>query len=324
MAALDCLLGNDALKADLAAALAGRRLSQSILLLGEAGLGTGFAARCLAADFLYPAGGAGAQQVLRGENPECLSVRGEGASGDIPVDRIRTVCAEISTTSLSAEGRAVILYGAHHLRASSANALLKSLEEPPEGVLFILTAPSAANVLPTIRSRCCAYPLAPVDEAACADYLARTFPDRKAEAKRLAALCGGRIGSAQKCLSTPEGKALFDDACALAQCAEARDAYGALVILAKYEKDRAAALSVLGTLRMLCGAALAGRPGAQLSPARAAVCVRQAGDAVQRLTANVHTKLVLTCFAVWMTAPEAPPLDSAKGGAAPFGILRGL
>lgn len=297
MAALDRLVGNESLKADFAAALRARRLPQSILLLGEAGLGTGFAARCLAADFLYPAGGAGAEQVLRGENPECISVRGEGASGDIPVDRIRAVCAAVSVTSLSAEGRAVILYGAHHLRASSANALLKSLEEPPEGVLFLLTAPSAANVLPTVRSRCCAYPLAPVGEAACAAYLARAFPAQKAGAARLAALCGGRIGSAQRCLDTPAGKALFDDACRLAQCAEQRDAYGAMVVLANYEKDRAAALSLLSALRMLCGAALSGRAGAPLSPARAAVCAQQAGEAAQRLSGNVNTKLTLTCLA---------------------------
>lgn len=297
MAALDSLVGNDALKDSLAAALRTRRLPQSILLLGEAGLGTGFTARCLAADYLYPDGGPGAQQVLRGENPECISVRGEGASGDIHIDRVREVCAEACTTALSAEGRVVIFYGAHHLRAPSANALLKSLEEPPEGVLFLLTAPSAANVLPTVRSRCCAYPLAPVDEAACAAYLTRAFPDRKADAARLAALCGGRIGSARKCLSDPAEKAVFDDACALAACAEKKDVYGAMVLLANYEKDRLAALSLLAALRLLCGAALAGRPGAPLSPGRAAVCAKEAGEAARRLSGNVHTKLTLTCFA---------------------------
>ena len=51
--------------------------------------------------------------------------------------------------------------GADKLNGASANALLKVLEEPPEGVLFILTAPSEANVMATIRSRCCAYSLAP-------------------------------------------------------------------------------------------------------------------------------------------------------------------
>lgn len=297
MAALDALIGNETLKDALLSALRAGRLSQSILLVGEEGLGAGFAARCLAADYLYPDGGAGAAQVLRGESPECLSVRGEGASGDIRVERIREVCAEICATSLSAQGRAVILYGAHHLNASGANALLKSLEEPPAGVLFLLTAPSAANVLPTVRSRCCAYPLAPVSAADCTAYLQAEFPQLKGECGRVAALFSGRIGSARKCLSSPAGKAVLDDACALAAFAEKRDVYGALVLLAKYEKDKPGALALLSTLRLVCGAALSGCPQAPASPERAVLCAREAGSAVRRLRANVNTKLTLTVFA---------------------------
>ena len=52
--ALSGLLGNDALKKDLSLALAAGRLAHSVLLCGEQGMGAGFAARCLAADFLYP------------------------------------------------------------------------------------------------------------------------------------------------------------------------------------------------------------------------------------------------------------------------------
>ena len=86
MAALDSLLGNETLKESLSAALAAGRLSHSILLCGEAGTGAGFAARCLAADYLYPNGGASAAQVLAGQSPEYLLLAGEGVSG-------WTVCA---------------------------------------------------------------------------------------------------------------------------------------------------------------------------------------------------------------------------------------
>ena len=89
------------------------------------------------------------------------------------MDRVREVRREIFNTALSAGGRAVHIKGADKLNGASANALLKVLEEPPEGVLFILTAPSEANVMATIRSRCCAYSLAPVAEEVCAAYLTR-------------------------------------------------------------------------------------------------------------------------------------------------------
>ena len=48
------------------------------------------------------------------------------------------------------------------MNEESANALLKVMEEPPEGVLFLLTADSLAGVLPTIRSRCVSFAIAPV------------------------------------------------------------------------------------------------------------------------------------------------------------------
>ena len=54
---LDRLAGNTALKSELSAALRAGRLPHAILLVGEPGCGAGFAARCLAADYLYPRGG---------------------------------------------------------------------------------------------------------------------------------------------------------------------------------------------------------------------------------------------------------------------------
>ena len=144
------LAGNHALKEDLSAALGTGRLPHSILLVGEPGCGAGFAARCLAADYLYPAGGAHAEAVLRGEDSECLTIRGEGASGQIKVERIRDAREKIQHSALSADaaGRVLFIYGAQNLNGASANAMLKIMEEPPEGVLFLLTASSAAAVLP--------------------------------------------------------------------------------------------------------------------------------------------------------------------------------
>ena len=142
------LAGNHALKQDLSAALRSGRLPHSILLVGEPGCGASFAARCLAADYLYPAGGPHAEAVLRGEDAESITVRGEGVSGQIKVERIRDARDRIQRSALSADaaGRVLFIYGAQALNGSSANAMLKIMEEPPEGVLFLLTASSAAGV----------------------------------------------------------------------------------------------------------------------------------------------------------------------------------
>lgn len=303
MAALELLLGNEPLKKSLSAALRAGRLSHSVLLCGEAGIGAGFAARCLAADYLYPQGGAGAAQVLEGKSPECICVEGEGASGEIRVERVREVRREIYNTSLSAAGRVVMIPRAEKLNRSSANALLKELEEPPEGVLFVLVAFSEAGVLATIRSRCCAYSLTPVSEAVCAAYLRKNFPNGP-DTARYAALFGGKIGTAKKCLSQEEGRARLADALSLAEFAQKKELYGALTLLTRYEKERFAALEVLQLLRCVCSASVRGSAAAKspLSPARAVLCAEAAGKTMQAITANGNGKLALTLLAARLTA----------------------
>ncbi|MFR9065813.1 MAG: hypothetical protein ACLVJH_01720 [Faecalibacterium prausnitzii] len=85
-----------------------------------------------------------------------------GSGGRYLVSQVKAMRTEIFNTSLSAEGRAVLLYHVERMNEESANALLKVMEEPPEGVLFLLTADSLAGVLPTIRSRCISFAVAPV------------------------------------------------------------------------------------------------------------------------------------------------------------------
>ena len=193
--------------------------------------------------------------------------------------------------------------GADKLNGASANALLKVLEEPPEGVLFILTAPSEANVMATTRSRCCAYSLAPVAEEVCAAYLKKHFP-KEPEAARYAALFGGKIGSAKRCLEDAAGRTLLLDALKLAGLAEKQDVYGALALLSKYEKDRAGTQALLGLLLNVCSASLRGSEAAQspVSPARAARCAGEAGKTARLLAGNVSGKLALTCLAARLTA----------------------
>ena len=100
---LERLAGNDALKRELGTALHSGRLPHAVLLVGEPGCGAGFAARCLAADYLYPAGGPHAEAVLKGEDTECLALRGEGASGQIPVKRVREAREAIQRSALSTD-----------------------------------------------------------------------------------------------------------------------------------------------------------------------------------------------------------------------------
>ncbi|MEG2841964.1 MAG: AAA family ATPase [Ruthenibacterium sp.] len=304
---LETLLGNEMLKESLLAALCAGRLSHSILLCGDAGTGTGYAARCLAADYLYPHGGSGAEQVMHGGCAEVILLAGEGKSGNITVDRVREVRREIFNTAMSANGRVVLIPNAQKLhggRGDAANALLKVLEEPPDGVLFILTAPSEALILPTLRSRCCSYALAPIAESVCTAELDRLFPKEKNNAE-ISAVFGGKFGSAKKCLADSAAKAQLADAKLLAGFCAQCDTYAVLHLLSKYEKDREPARILLRLFAQICAASLRGRVGTILPDSKTALrCLPAIGDADAKLAAYVNQKLVLSVLAGTLTAAE--------------------
>ena len=70
------------------------------------------------------------------------------------VDEVRDLVADVSIRPFSSERKIYIVPDAHLMRAEAQNALLKTLEEPPEYIVILLLAPSADAMLETIRSRC--------------------------------------------------------------------------------------------------------------------------------------------------------------------------
>lgn len=89
-----------------------------------------------------------------GNNPDLLIVEPEDGSKIIKVEQIRDLKKFLETSSHSFGKRIIILDSAESLGISSANALLKGLEEPPEDVMFILLTDRPKSVLATITSRC--------------------------------------------------------------------------------------------------------------------------------------------------------------------------
>ena len=310
---IDRIEGNAELKKSVRMMLDSRRMTHSLLLVGEEGLGAGFAARCVAADYLYPAGGAPAEALLRGEccravgKPgdrdsgrvetgivrEAISITGMGSGGRYLVSQVKAMRTEIFNTSLSAEGRAVLLYHVERMNEESANALLKVLEEPPEGVLFLLTASCPAAVLATIRSRCAAYDLSPLPPAQCAAWLKNQRPACR-EAEFLAAVYEGSPGRCLAAVDDPEVTAGLNAARQLAGLVKAGQEYEILVLLARYEKDKPGAFLLLSQFASLCAAALADPERAGLPAKAAGRCLYRVAAARKALEGNANTKLVLT------------------------------
>lgn len=95
---------------------------------------------------------------------ECIRIENDTSEGhtSIGIQQIRDMIRSLSQTSLQSGPRIILIDGAHRLTDEAANALLKTLEEPPKNIHFILIAPDRATVLPTIFSRCCVLRFLPV------------------------------------------------------------------------------------------------------------------------------------------------------------------
>ena len=183
------------------------------------------------------------------------------------------------------------------MNEESANALLKVMEEPPEGVLFLLTADSLAGVLPTIRSRCISFAVAPVSPADCARYCTAQGVDSK-DAALYSELFDGHIGTVLDAARDEARQAQVDKALALAKAAAAQDSYAAAVLLSAYEKDKVGAAALLADFRAVAAAGLRGIPRAPVQGDAARKALAAADAAIQRLGAQVNPKITLSVLAM--------------------------
>lgn len=133
------------------------RLSHAYLFLGAPGSGKLSAALALASAAVCPTGGCGTcdecTRVAHGSHPDVRYLTPESVTGYL-VGQIRDLIDDVQLAPTRAKRKVYIVDRAELLRGSSANALLKTLEEPPDDVLFILLGRNRDAILPTIVSRC--------------------------------------------------------------------------------------------------------------------------------------------------------------------------
>jgi DNA polymerase-3 subunit delta' len=143
------------------------------------------------------------KRILAATHPEVMEIRPESKSGqNITVDQAREIRRNAALRPKLGKRRIYLIPNAEAFNEESANALLKTLEEPSEFVTLILCAPNPSQVLPTIRSRCqlVRFGLAPVQEIELALTTGGTTPEI---ARALARASGGRPGVALSWAKSP-------------------------------------------------------------------------------------------------------------------------
>ena len=193
------VIGHERTRSLLAGAVASGRLPPSLLFSGPRGVGkrtlalaVGRALVCSRSD--GPCGSCGpCHRAATGGHPDLMVLEAE--TKVIKIDQVRGMVREILSRPFEARARAFIVDEAERLTDQAANALLKSLEEPPptSHVFLITAAPQA--LLPTIRSRCQVFRFGPLGLDLLETELVRRGIDAE-EARLRAVASGGSLGGA--------------------------------------------------------------------------------------------------------------------------------
>lgn len=273
------------------------RLPHALLFAGPDGVGKKSVALALSA-WLQCSGGAAdacgtcsaCRQVAAGTHPDLQLVSVAPGKKEIGVDRIREVKRFVQLRPLHARCKVVVIDDAHRLTVAAQNALLKTLEEPPDHSFLVLIVNNPDAMLPTVRSRCQRVHFSPLTPGAVVDVLVNVCGVDPTLAPALAALAEGSPGHAlalQACLAGTSREQLIAQ---LAGVGEAR--YVRVMQLANALSQPET--QVAGKLEILLshyrdvaeGAAAALQPGAARAAVQCADAINAAAGALRRSTPN--------------------------------------
>jgi DNA polymerase-3 subunit delta' len=258
--------------------------AQAIVLIGPTGLGKATLVQQLAANILQ------VPSII--EHPAVHVVAGSDTS--ISIDAVRDLqhFLSLKTTNNKLGTRIGLIPDAGKLTHEAQNALLKTLEEPPEGTVLLLTAAHLGELLPTIQSRVRSLSI----DVPALDDLKQHFMRQGHDAaatNRALLMSGGLPGLATDLLAGND-----DHPLALAATTAGNilrlDTFGRLAIVDTLSKDRMQALRVLYMLQQMALVSLCDQTKAALTLARWRTVLTEAREAERALTAQSNPKLCLT------------------------------
>ena len=174
----DQIYGHDDIKGYFNCMLEKKALAHALLFVGDDGIGKSLFSWVLAAKLL----GEDSQERLDhrefnlANHPDIHIYRPEGKLGLHSIQTMRQLSEEIYFPPFSAKWKVFVIFEAHRMLSYSANALLKTFEEPPPNTLIILIAPSQSAILPTIVSRCRVVHFKSLSDEIVRKYLRDHFP----------------------------------------------------------------------------------------------------------------------------------------------------
>ena len=232
------------------------RFPHGILLEGEEGTGRRTFARLIAAAALCegekpPCGQCRHCKKIRKEiHPDVQTIGPEPGKKSFKKEQVEWLRADAWIKPNEAPRTVYILCETQYMTAWAQNALLKLLEEPPAGVLFILTCDNRFKLLETVRSRVVTLPLEGPGPELTAVALLKENPSLGEEkAAQTAVQAGGNLGRAKQLLADPAFLSLGEKAGSLCEKIDGADWFGVLQLLSSFEGDREGLIACLEQVR---------------------------------------------------------------------------
>ena len=237
-----------------------KRAASAYVIEGEEGVGRLKLARDFASALCCedpgsggdPCGACGAcRRIADGVYPDVTELYPEDGKA-IPVAKIRELISQTALVPSEGQWRVFIIYRAELMRAEAQNALLKSMEEPPEGTVFILITSDKSALLRTVLSRCLCVTLKTPTEEELTELLKKTDPGADPEKLSFAAAAAG--GSPQRARELMEGGALWNARQLvtdyLSALAQGKGLAALTAILSPAKQDRASLALILPLLEL--------------------------------------------------------------------------
>ncbi|MFT2112408.1 DNA polymerase III subunit delta' [Marinomonas sp. 2405UD68-3] len=161
-------------------------LSHALLIIGPQGVGQEVLSNLLSMDLMCERSSSACgvchscELMKANTHPDYYLV--DGRKDSIKVDQIRTLSKQVSKKAQVGKTKVLHLMHVQSMNMNASNALLKILEEPPQGTYFLLTAFQAASLLPTIKSRCLLINVPTPNENDVRQWLADNYSDKNLDA----------------------------------------------------------------------------------------------------------------------------------------------
>lgn len=194
------IIGNEEIKKQLDRMMTKKAIGHALLFAGPSGIGKSLFAWALAAQMMKQDDPEKnhSRKIAAGHHPDIHIYRPEGKLGLHSIHALRQLSEEVCLPPYEASQKFFIIHDADRMLSYSANALLKTFEEPPPRTVIILLSRSQTALLPTILSRCCTLHFQSLSPHLIQEFLKQRYQLDDAVSDKIARQAQGSLGRAIK------------------------------------------------------------------------------------------------------------------------------